>query len=96
MVFDNHARAQGVSVPNDLSIVVLGSGTRTHTFRSQRVFTSYAIPREEMGRQATSMLVETLTSPRPRAANTAGLRHRGRRNAWLPKSRPNLRKENLT
>ena len=43
--------------------MVLGSGTRTHTLRSQRVFTSYAIPREEMGRQATSMLVETLTSP---------------------------------
>ncbi|WP_454702253.1 FAD-dependent oxidoreductase [Agrobacterium burrii] len=53
----------GVSVPGDLSIVVLGSGTRTHTLRLQRVFTSYAIPREEMGRQATSMLSETLASP---------------------------------
>lgn len=63
VAFDNHARAQGISIPGDLSIVVLGSGTRTHTLRLHRAFTCYAIPREEMGRQAAAMLVETLRDP---------------------------------
>ena len=40
---------------------MLGSDTRT--MRLQRAFTSYAIPREEMGRRATAMLVETLREP---------------------------------
>jgi DNA-binding LacI/PurR family transcriptional regulator len=63
VAFDSYARNQGVSVPGDVSIVVLGSGTRT--MRLQRAFTSYAIPREEMGRRAAAMLVETLHDPGP-------------------------------
>ncbi len=63
VAFDNHARAQGISIPGDLSIVVLGSGTRTHTLRLHRAFTCYAIPREEMGKRAAAMLVETLADP---------------------------------
>jgi DNA-binding LacI/PurR family transcriptional regulator len=63
VAFDTYARAQGVKIPSDLSIVVLGSGTRTHTLRLHRAFTCYAIPREEMGRQAAAMLVQTLLDP---------------------------------
>ncbi|MGV1873449.1 MULTISPECIES: LacI family DNA-binding transcriptional regulator [Agrobacterium] len=49
------ARDRGVSVPGDLSMIVLGSHIRAG--RSAVRFTSYEIPREEMGRQATAMLV---------------------------------------
>lgn len=58
IAFDQAARAQGLSVPGDLSIVVLGS--RVRVAGPGRLYTSYAIPREEMARQATAMLVETL------------------------------------
>jgi DNA-binding LacI/PurR family transcriptional regulator len=56
--FERAARQAGLSVPGDLSIAVLGSHIRpTDTGRS---FTSYAIPREQMGRRATLALVERL------------------------------------
>lgn len=61
IAFDQHARSLGLSVPGDLSIVVLGSRMRIE--RNQRLFTSYAIPREDMGRRATAMLLETLIEP---------------------------------
>ncbi|MBJ6986169.1 LacI family DNA-binding transcriptional regulator [Devosia sp. MC521] len=52
------ARARGVLVPNALSIVVLGNHIRTE--EPGRKFTSFAIPREAMGRGATQMLVRRL------------------------------------
>lgn len=61
IAFDNHARARGISVPGELSLVVLGSRVRIE--RNQRAFTCYAIPREDMGRQATAMLIQTLVDP---------------------------------
>ncbi len=53
--FEIFARERGISVPRDLSMIVLGSHIRAG--RSAVRFTSYEIPREEMGRQATAMLV---------------------------------------
>lgn len=61
VAFDDHARAVGLDVPGDISIVVLGSRPRFQ--QPERHFTAYAIPREEMGRQATAMLVRTLADP---------------------------------
>jgi len=56
--FRRAALAEGLSVPGDLSIVVLGSHIRPgHTGTH---FTSYAIPREEMGRKATLSLISRL------------------------------------
>lgn len=52
------ARAQGVSVPGDLSIIVLGSHIRPAQTGIQ--FTTFSIPREEMARRATQMLVERI------------------------------------
>ncbi|WP_343315360.1 LacI family DNA-binding transcriptional regulator [Brucella sp. BE17] len=52
------ARERGISVPGDLSMIVLGSHIRAG--RSAVRFTSYEIPREEMGRQATAMLVNRI------------------------------------
>ena len=52
------ARAHGLSVPGDLSIVVLGSHLRAA--QSGTNFTSFEIPREEMARQATAMLAERI------------------------------------
>jgi DNA-binding LacI/PurR family transcriptional regulator len=52
------ARDRGLSVPRDFSMVVLGSHIRAA--RSPVRFTSYEIPREEMGRQATAMLVRRI------------------------------------
>ncbi len=52
------ARERGLSVPQDFSMVVLGSHIRAG--RSPVRFTSYDIPREEMGRQATAMLVNRI------------------------------------
>jgi DNA-binding LacI/PurR family transcriptional regulator len=49
------ARERGLSVPDDLSIVVLGNHIRAE--EPGRRFTSFAIPREAMGRAATEMLV---------------------------------------
>lgn len=59
--FDTHVRSLGLSVPGDISIVVLGSRVRIE--RNRRLFTSYAIPREDMGRRATAMLLQTLLEP---------------------------------
>lgn len=53
------ARRRGLAVPGDLSIVVTGSHERTRR-PAGTVFTSFGIPREEMGRQATAMLVARL------------------------------------
>lgn len=61
IAFDEAAHARELSVPGDISIVVLGS--RVHITGQSRLYTSYAIPREEMARQATAMLVETLVGP---------------------------------
>ncbi|KXF75456.1 LacI family transcriptional regulator [Paramesorhizobium deserti] len=52
------ARERGLEVPQDFSMVVLGSHIRAG--RSPVRFTSYEIPREEMGRQATAMLVNRI------------------------------------
>lgn len=49
------ARAGRLSVPDDLSIVVLGNHIRAE--EHGRRFTSFSIPREAMGRAATEMLV---------------------------------------
>ncbi len=51
--------ARGLSVPADISIVVLGSHVRASA--KGIGFTTYAVPREEMGRQATDMLVGLIT-----------------------------------
>jgi DNA-binding LacI/PurR family transcriptional regulator len=52
------AYGRGLAVPGDLSMLVLGSHLRPE--RSGRAFTSYLIPREEMGRQATRLLVRRI------------------------------------
>lgn len=52
------AAAAGVHVPRDLSIVVLGSHNRSA--RTGVKFTTYAIPREEMGHRATNALIAVL------------------------------------
>lgn len=52
------ARELGIMVPRDLSMIVLGSHIRAS--RSPIRFTSYDIPREEMGRRATAMLVDRI------------------------------------
>jgi len=49
------ARARGLGLPADFSLVALGSHIRTEGSGTR--FASFAIPREEMGRQATAMLV---------------------------------------
>lgn len=52
------ARERGLSIPGDFSAVVLGSHIRAE--RSHVQFTAFDIPREEMGRQATAMLVRRI------------------------------------
>lgn len=54
------ARMRGLSIPADFSVVVLGSHIRAE--RSHVQFTAFDIPREEMGRQATAMLVRRIES----------------------------------
>ncbi|VTU13230.1 HTH-type transcriptional repressor CytR [Variovorax sp. SRS16] len=49
------AQARGLGLPADLSLLALGSHIRTEGSGTR--FASFAIPREEMGRQATAMLV---------------------------------------
>lgn len=53
------ARRRGLAVPGDLSIVVTGSHERARR-PAGTAFTSFGIPREEMGRQATAMLAGVL------------------------------------
>jgi len=57
------ARERGIGVPEVFSMVVLGSHIRAG--RSPVRFTSYEIPREEMGRQATAMLVNRIETGSP-------------------------------
>ncbi|GAA3080556.1 LacI family DNA-binding transcriptional regulator [Rhizobium viscosum] len=57
------ARERGLSIPGDFSAVVLGSHVRAE--RSHVQFTSFNIPREEMGRQATAMLVRRIEDASP-------------------------------
>ncbi len=57
------ARARGLLVPEDFSAVVLGSHIRAE--RSHMQFTAFDIPREEMGRQATAMLVRRIEGDAP-------------------------------
>ncbi|HEY9009974.1 MAG TPA: LacI family DNA-binding transcriptional regulator [Devosia sp.] len=64
VVVDAAARSQNLSVPGDLSIVVLGSHIRP--MQSGTRFTTFSIPREEMARRATQMLCERIE------ANAAG------------------------
>jgi len=49
------ARSRGLGLPADLSVLALGSHVRTEGSGTR--FASFAIPREEMGRRATAMLV---------------------------------------
>lgn len=56
--FRRLAIAEGLSVPGDMSVVVLGSHLRPG--ETGTAFTTYAIPREEMGRRATLALVDRL------------------------------------
>jgi DNA-binding LacI/PurR family transcriptional regulator len=58
VVVDAAARSQNLSVPGDLSIVVLGSHLRP--MQSGTRFTTFSIPREEMARRATQMLCERI------------------------------------
>ncbi len=57
------ARERGLSLPEDFSSVVLGSHVRAE--RSHIQFTSFNIPREEMGREATAMLVRRIEGATP-------------------------------
>lgn len=52
------ARARGLCVPRDFSIVVLGSHIRVEQPGTR--FTSFDIPREAMGREATRLLVRRI------------------------------------
>jgi DNA-binding LacI/PurR family transcriptional regulator len=56
--FDRAVRSRGLSVPGDLSIIVLGSHVRPSDTGTR--FTTFSIPREEMGRRATGLLVALL------------------------------------
>jgi DNA-binding LacI/PurR family transcriptional regulator len=63
MAMEQAARARGISVPGDLSIVVLGNHIRAE--EPGRRFTSFAIPREAMARAATEMLVRRVEHDAP-------------------------------
>ena len=58
VIVDAAARSQNLSVPGDLSIVVLGSHLRP--MQSGTRFTTFSVPREEMARRATQMLCERI------------------------------------
>lgn len=55
------AQRRGLSVPEELSIVALGDTTGAH--RTGTDWTSLVVPREQMGRQATRLLVRLLEAP---------------------------------
>jgi DNA-binding LacI/PurR family transcriptional regulator len=57
------AQSAGLSVPGDLSIVVLGSHIRPST--TGIPFTTFAVPREEMARRATAMLADRIEGGGP-------------------------------
>lgn len=58
------ARARGLSIPGDLSIVVIGNHIRAEQTTGTR-FTSFVIPREAMARAATHMLVRRVEGDAP-------------------------------
>ena len=58
IVVEAAARSMNLSVPGDLSIVVLGSHIRPQLSGTR--FTTFSIPREEMARQAIQMLAERI------------------------------------
>lgn len=58
IVVEAAARSQMLSVPGDLSIVVLGSHIRP--LQSGARFTTFSVPREEMARRATQMLCDRI------------------------------------
>ena len=60
IVVEAAARSQMLSVPGDLSIVVLGSHIRP--IQSGTRFTTFSVPREAMARRATQMLCERIES----------------------------------
>ncbi|MBA8876474.1 LacI family DNA-binding transcriptional regulator [Phyllobacterium myrsinacearum] len=57
------ARQRGLAIPADLSFVVLGRHIRPQETAIQ--FASFNIPREEMGRQATAMLIRRIEASEP-------------------------------
>ena len=63
IAIDAVARERGISVPADLSVVVLGNHIRAE--EPGRRFTSFSIPREAMGREATAMLVRRVEDNAP-------------------------------
>ena len=60
---ESAARERGLSFPADLSVVALGSHIRAEWSRTR--FASFVIAREEMGSQATAMLVRRLEGAAP-------------------------------
>lgn len=57
------ARQRGISIPGDISVVVLGSHIRAEQTGTR--FTSFTIPREAMGREATFMLARRVENDEP-------------------------------
>lgn len=55
------ARDRGLAVPDDLSIVVLGDSTGARGDGTS--WTGFQVPREQMGREATRLLMQLLESP---------------------------------
>ena len=55
VVFESQAQERGLQFPEHLSVLVMGSHLAAGPSRTR--FASYDIPRAEMGRQATAMLV---------------------------------------
>ncbi|MEV0273878.1 LacI family DNA-binding transcriptional regulator [Hamadaea sp. NPDC050747] len=56
-----YAREQGLSIPGDLSVVVLGDSAGAPPTGTD--WTGLVVPREQMGRQATRLLVQLLEDP---------------------------------
>ncbi|GFJ95997.1 hypothetical protein Prum_096390 [Phytohabitans rumicis] len=52
---------RGLSVPDDLSVVVLGDSTGARG--GEIPWTGLAVPREQMGREATRLLIQQLEDP---------------------------------
>jgi DNA-binding LacI/PurR family transcriptional regulator len=63
VVVEALARSQNLSVPDDLSMVVLGSHLRPQPSNTR--FTTLWVPREEMARRATQMLCERIEANSP-------------------------------
>jgi DNA-binding LacI/PurR family transcriptional regulator len=55
------AKAQGLALPDELSMVVLGGLSRA--VRTDVEFTGFVVPRLEMGRQAFDVLIGSLDAP---------------------------------